>query len=246
MKLAKTFWILVLITNVGCHNNREKLNSFQKNEVSINPQKIYDERNRKTNDDFLFLDFWLKMSVNEFNFIKDSLVKNGKLQNIDNSLEYAMVFNFQDLVDKNRLTYSKIIFRLSPRIVNDKLIGIELNSQHVDGYLSEFSKEEILNFYSKKIIDMYSSKYGKFEKKEDVWGTEYEWQISNKTIKIRFNNSSVLYRYILGETTRLNGICEILYLDKEFANLLEEKEKQKLIEENNETIKKGNETKREI
>lgn len=84
--IISVIFIVVLIT--------KKSNNITKNEVSnINHKEIIEANNdtskikngvvfsKRDNEkeNFLFLDFWNNMSKNEYEIIKDSLIKSGKL-----------------------------------------------------------------------------------------------------------------------------------------------------------------------
>ena len=186
MKRLKLVILVFLYSSItlGCKNSNDNQVSYIPDKGKSDIKTIENRNNQKGNR--IFLDFWFEMNENEFNFIKDSLIKENILTKTDSTIEFSITVK-NPLYNEGSTEAFKnttVIFETKPLFNNNKLVEINLKFIKFK-YIYSTNKKEMFgcNF---NVIELFKSKYGKplIDSTSDKLHYSYKWFIDNRTIEI--------------------------------------------------------------
>lgn len=185
MKKLKLVILIFLFPSLilGCQNSNDKASYISDKGVSYT--KTIENRNNQKKNRF-FLDFWFEMNLEEFNFIKDSLINENVLTRTDSTIEFAITVQNPLYIEgsSDALKNTTIIFDAKPLFNNNRLDEINLKFIKLKNIDSNNKKEMFGCNYN--IIELFKSKYDKplIDSTSDKLHYSYKWIIDNKTIEI--------------------------------------------------------------
>ncbi len=176
--------LLFLCIFLSCQNSNDKQESYVSDKEKAYTKTIENRNNQKVNR--LFLDFWLEMNEEEFNFIKDSLINENVLTRTDSTIEFAITVKnpFYIAGSSEVFENTTVIFNTKPSFNNNKLNEINLKFIKLKNIDSNNKKEMFGCNYN--IIELFKSKYGKpiVDSTSDKLHYSYKWFNDNRTIEI--------------------------------------------------------------
>ncbi len=153
-QIIRLFFLSFLILNsCGSYNKENDKNNFN---MIKSKRDVFNKRD-ENKQNFIFLNYWLGMTKNEYQVITDSLINEKLLENSTNNV----TFNLQIVTGVSNVSSYRAVetcnntFKLEPDFATNKLIGLNLvnivNLQ--ENYVFQCNNE---------ILELYSKKYGKY------------------------------------------------------------------------------------
>lgn len=238
------------------NSDQKEISDANYNIAKANYEVVFSKRD-KERENFLFLDFWNNMSKNEYGIIKDSLIKSGKLQEIEYKLRYGFAFTEKFPWDNGKLRENSILFDIQPEFFEDRLVKIDFDYKGIEQLInSEYIST--LDSYDGIIINLLNEKYGKcnIEKLKDGYQKIYTWSSSKKIIVIvegfvkrgsqPFDNLAKQLNVTFDKNSLMMHSFYFSYYEKRYYEKMKSERKSKTDDNNQNVINKANETKNEI